>query len=81
MELVLNGQYLATAFCLQGMERKWNRLTEEEARAGTERSLTAYVVPIYQVTSFKYLGLVLAEVDNDWPEVVRNIRRARQKWV
>ena len=33
-----------------------------------------------QVTSFKYLGRVLTAEENDWPAVVRNLRRARQKW-
>ena len=54
---------------------------EEEVRAGTERSLTAYGVPLYQVNYFKYLGQVLAEEDDAWPAVVRNLRRARQNWV
>ena len=46
-----------------------------------ERSLTAYGVPLSQVTSFKYLGRVLDTEDDNWPEVVRNLRRTRQKWV
>ena len=44
------------------------------------RALTAYGVPLYQVTSFKYLGRVLAAEDDYWPAVVRNLRHARQKW-
>ena len=47
------------------MERKWRRLVEEEAREGTERALTAYGVPLAQVTSFKYLGRVLLVEDNN----------------
>ena len=42
-------------------------------------SLTAYVVPLAQVTSFKYLGRVLA-ADYNGPAVVRSLRRARQEW-
>ena len=45
-----------------------------------ERSLIAYGVPLFQVTSFKYLGRVLDTEDDNWPEVVRNLRRTRQKW-
>ena len=56
----LNGRHLATAFCRRGIERKWRRLMEEEARPGTGRALTAYGDPLSQVTSFKYLGQVLA---------------------
>ena len=47
---------------------------------GTERALTSYGVPLSQVTYFKYLGKVLAEEDEEWPAVVRNLIRARQKW-
>ena len=63
------------------MESKWRRLEEEEAQEGTERAITDYIVPLSQITFFKYLGRVLAEEDNDCPEVVRNLSRARQKYV
>ena len=33
------------------------------------------------VTSFKYLERVLTASDNDWPEVVNNLRKARRKWM
>ena len=36
--------------------------------------------PLSQVTSFKYMGIVLATEDDEWPSVVRNLRRARQNW-
>ena len=62
------------------MERKWRRLAEEEAQAGKERALTAYGVPLSHVPTFKYLGRFLAAEDNNWMAVVRNLRRARQKW-
>ena len=37
-------------------------------------------IPLSQVTSLKYLGRVAAAEDDGWPAVVRNLRRARQKW-
>ena len=52
----LNGRQLVTAFFRRGVERKWNSLAEEKARAGTERTLADYRAPLSQVTSFKYLG-------------------------
>ena len=76
----LNSRHLATNFRRHGMDRKWHCLAEDEARAETERALTAYGFPFYQVTPLKYLGRVLSEEDNNWPVVVRNLRRARQKW-
>ena len=45
-----------------------------------ERSLIAYGVPLFQVTSIKYIWRVLAAEDDDCPAVVRNLRRASQKW-
>ena len=45
------------------------------------RSLTTYGSPLSKVTSFKYLGRVLSAEDDNWTAVVRNLRRARHKWV
>ena len=60
----LNGRHLTTALYRQGMERNWSRLAEEEEQEGTERALTSYGVYLSQVTSFKYLGRVLAAEDD-----------------
>ena len=62
------------------MDRKCRHLAEEEAQEGTEREITAYGFPLSQVTSFKYLDQFIAAEDNNWMAVVRNLRRARQKW-
>ena len=62
------------------MERKWRLLVEEKAWAGTDMELTYYGFPLAVFTSFKYLRRVLAAEDNNWPEVVRNLRCTRQKW-
>ena len=40
----------------------------------------AYGRPLVTVTSFKYLGRVLAAADDDWPEVVGNLRKVRKSW-
>ena len=76
----LNVWNLTNILYRQGMERKWNRLEEEDVREGMERALTDYVLTLFQVTSFKYLVRVLEEEDDDWPAVIRNLRRIRQKW-
>ena len=41
--------------------------------------LTAYRSPFSLVTSFNYLGKFLVSEDDDWPEVVYNLRHVRQK--
>ena len=76
----LNGRHLNTTLCRRVMERKWRLLSEEEAREGAERAHTAYRFPLSQVTSFKLLGRVLVAEENEWTEVVHNLRSARQKW-
>ena len=32
------------------------------------------------VTSFKYMEWVLTVADDDWPEVVGNLRKSRKSW-
>ena len=67
--------HIDTAFFRRGEERKRRRLAEEEARAGTDTEITAYVIPLAPVTSFKYLGIILSVSVNNWPLVVHNIHR------
>ena len=74
-----NSRPLATDFCCREEERKWRRLSEEEARAGTEMAMTAYRIPLDPFTSFKYLGRFFSEADGEWPAVVHHLQRARQK--
>ena len=62
------------------MERKRRRLAEAETRDSTERAFEAYGVPINNLTEFKYLGRVLSEGDDDWPEVVGNLGKVRRSW-
>ena len=44
-------------------------------------ALITYVRPLTVVLPFKYLGRVLLESDDNWLEVIRDLLRARQKWV
>ena len=46
----------------------------------TSRVFIAYGPPLEMVTSLRYLGRVILEVDNDWPAVVRNLAKARSVW-
>ena len=32
------------------------------------------------VSSFNCLGTLIAALENDWPKVIANIRKARKKW-
>ena len=55
-------------------------MAEEELRESVERAFQAYGRPLEMVNSFKYLGRVLTEVDDDWTAVVRNLKKARKSW-
>ena len=65
---------------MKGAERKRQRLAETETRENSERSFEAYGAPIESVLEFKYLGRILTATDDDWPAVVRNLRKARRSW-
>ena len=68
------------AQCNQCAEQKQRRLAAEEEREVTARDFSAYGRPLEMVTSFRYLGLVISVIDDDWPEVVKNLSRARAVW-
>ena len=42
-----------------------------------ERAFEAYCAPMENVMAFRYLGLVMKAVYNDWLAVVGNLQRAR----
>ena len=76
----LNGRPVTTSQCDKGAEQKRQRLSEEDMWDITERDIQADGRPLAKVTSFKYLGRVLTEVDENWPAVVENLWKARKSW-
>ena len=73
-----NGTHRCMAQCTWRAERKRRQLSVEEEREVTTRAFRAYGIPLDMVTSFKYLGRVILEVDNNWPAVVKNLTWARK---
>ena len=69
-----------TTQCDKGAERKRRRLVEMEARDNSERDFEAYGAPIESVPEFKFLGRILTAIDDSWPAVVGNLRKARRSW-
>ena len=63
--------------CRQGEKRKRLRLVEEEARENKATDITAYRIPLAPIASFKYLGRVLLESDDNCMAVVCNLNTAR----
>ena len=76
----LNGLHLGTAQCAKGAERKRRRLADMETRENSERAFRAYGEPMEAVLELRYLGKLLTAMDNDWPAVTGNIKKARRRW-
>ena len=76
----LNGRHLGTAQCAKGAERKRMRLAKTETRENLDWAFHAYGKPMEAVSEFCYLGRLLTATDDDWPEVVGNIKKARRSW-
>ena len=72
----LNRKHLTTAQCDQGVKRKRRRMAKEELRESADRDFQDYSRSLEMVTSFKYLGRVLKAEEDNWPEVVGNLRKA-----
>ena len=66
--------------CKKGAERKRRRIAEAELRDSTERAFEAYGKPLEMVATFKYLGKVMTEGDDDWPAVAGNLVKERKSW-
>ena len=77
---VLNRRHLSTAQYAKVVERKRQRMAEEEILESEERALKAYRRLLETVTSFKYLGRVLMAGDGDWPAAMGNLKKARKSW-
>ena len=73
-------RHMMTSFYQEGVERKRRRLAAEESRVGAEPAFTEDGIPLVQLTSLKYIIQIIMEADDNWPAVVSNLRKARQKW-
>ena len=49
-------------------------------KVGDLREFSAYGLTLEMVLSFKYLGRVLLAVDDHWPAVIQNLKKARAVW-
>ena len=56
------------------------KIFAEVARAGMEILFLAYVQPLGNNISFKYLGRLLLATDNYWPEFVAKLKKERNNW-
>ena len=77
----LNGRHKSTAMCRIGVEKKRRRLAEAEVRDSAEMAFEVYEGQLQAVPSFKYLGRILTEGDDDWPAVAGNLGKASKSLV
>ena len=73
----LNKCHSATTLCTRGVSHNHRQLAEEEAWEGGEIKFWAYGHPLETVTSFRYLVQTRKAMDNYWPVVLGNLRKAR----
>ena len=52
----------------------------EEEMAVTSRYFSAYGHTLEVVPSFKYMGRLLLDADDDWMAVIPNIKKAQSVW-
>ena len=64
---------------VKGAEWKYRRRVGEEARVSKAAAFQAYGWPLGSLTSFEYLMRVLTASNNDWSEVVNNLRKSWRK--
>ena len=76
---IVNGRHQATAMCAMGEKRSWKRRREEEARRSTAVAFQFHRRPLEEVLDFKYFGRVITASDDNFPEVVGNLRRMRSR--
>ena len=76
----LNGRHHATAQCAKGAERKRHWMEEVELRESIERAFESYGNPLENVSTFKYLGRVMTEGDDNWPAVAGDLSKVRKSW-
>ena len=60
---------------MRGEERKRKRISEYESREGYALTFKAYGHSLSMVYSSVYLGKTLTTVDNEWPDVITNLRK------
>ena len=77
----LNGTHRIMTQCNRGAERKRQRLAAEEERLVTDRTFSAYGIPLDMVTPFKYLEWVISATDDNWSVMVRNLSQAKKFWI
>ena len=65
---------------MEGRDRRRRAAALEDSRWARDFVFYARHKPLETVREFKYLGRIVSNDNNDWPAVLRNLKRARSKW-
>ena len=76
----LNNAHYRSDACRRGAERVRQREAIVESRIARETVFTVQGVTLDSVLEFRYLGRPISFLDDDWPAVYRNLKKARQRW-
>jgi hypothetical protein len=77
---VLAGVHGATLLCRQGHVLKQNRAAEEDIRKARDVVFSVCGVPLELVSKCICIGRQLSLMHDDWPDVVKNLVKARRRW-
>ena len=66
--------------CDRGAERRLRRLQEEEVGLITAVYFEAYGRTLEKVMAFNYLGIILTALGDEWPALVKNLRKVQTCW-
>ena len=78
--VALNSCHLDNAQCAKGSDNKFRRLAVEYLQASAEAVFQSYGHPLNNAVVFKYLIHILTPTNDNWPAVVANMMKDRNKW-
>lgn len=78
--LAINRGHTNTALCTRGTALRRRREAATTIQRARAVNIQVLGNDLERVTTFKYLGRVLAANNSDWPALFANINKARGKW-
>jgi hypothetical protein len=79
--LQLAGRHTESVLCKRGAKRNKQRMQDLQCIGAFRRTFTIQNQPIETLTSFRYLGRIIASSDSDWEAAKFNLHKARTRWM
>jgi hypothetical protein len=61
--------------CKQGIELKHKRCIQADSKRALKITFTVNGIPLERVNTFKYLGRQVRSIDEDWPDLYKNLNK------